>query len=133
LLALCEAAPFARWMALPPGGRPEDYLAFRAWVEHKLLAQFARHFPALAPMVRWHELSTPLTQRHFVRSPLGAMYGIVMDGERVTSESLNIRSTVPGLQLAGQDAAVAGVQAAAMSGLLAAAAIEPTLLRQLAA
>jgi all-trans-retinol 13,14-reductase len=132
VLALCDAAPFARWLALPGGERPEDYLAFKAWVEERLLAQFRRHFPALAPMVRFHELSTPLTQQHCVRSPHGAMYGIVMDGDRLASPALNSRTPLPGLLLAGQDVAGAGVQAAAMSGLMAAAVIEPALLRQLA-
>jgi all-trans-retinol 13,14-reductase len=133
VLALCDAAPFAKWLALPPGERPEDYLAFKAWVEERLLAQFKRHFPALAPMLRFHELSTPVTQQHYVRAPQGAMYGIVMDGDRLASAALNVRTPVPGLLLAGQDVAGAGVQAAAMSGLMAAAVIEPALLRQLAA
>ena len=84
-------------------------------------------------MVRFHELSTPLTQQHYVRSPEGAMYGIVMDAERLGSTALNIRTPLPGLLLAGQDVSGAGVQAAAMSGLMAAAALEPALLRQLAA
>lgn len=132
VLALCDAAPFAQWLALPSGERPEEYLALKAWIEQRLFAQFARHFPALAPMVRWQELATPLTQQHFVRSPQGAMYGIVMDGDRLASPALNIRTPVPGLLLAGQDVAGAGVQAAAMSGLMAAVAIEPALLRQLA-
>ena len=133
VLALCDSAPFAQWLHLPPGERPEDYLAFKAWIEERLLAQFARHFPQLAPMVRFHELSTPLTQQHYVRSPEGAMYGIVMDAERLGSTALNIRTPLPGLLLAGQDVSGAGVQAAAMSGLMAAAALEPALLRQLAA
>ena len=84
-------------------------------------------------MVSFHELSTPLTQLHYVRSPEGAMYGIVMDADRLGSTALNIRTPVPGLLLAGQDVSGAGVQAAAMSGLMAAAALEPALLRQLAA
>jgi all-trans-retinol 13,14-reductase len=131
VLALCDAAPFERWLGHPTGQRPEDYLAFKAWVEERLLAQFGRHFPALAPMVRFHELATPLTQQHYVRSPQGAMYGIVMDAERLGSGALNVRTPVNGLLLAGQDVSGAGVQAAAMSGLMAAAVLEPALLSQL--
>lgn len=130
VVALCNAAPFARWLDLPAGARPEDYRVFKARVQERLLAQFARHFPALAPMVRLHELSTPVTQKHYVRSPDGAMYGIEMDALRLGSTALNVRTPVPGLLLAGQDVAGAGVQAAAMSGMLAAAALEPALLRQ---
>ena len=43
-----------------------------------------------------------------------------------------MRTPVPGLLLAGQDVSGAGVPAAAMSGLLAAVALEPALLRRLA-
>jgi all-trans-retinol 13,14-reductase len=132
VLALCDAAAFTPWMHLAPGDRPESYLAFKSWIEQRLLAQFKRHFPALAPMVRFHELSTPVTQQHYVRTPNGAMYGIAMDADRLGSAALNVRTPVPGLLLAGQDVSGAGVQAAAMSGLMAAAAIEPALLRQLA-
>lgn len=131
VLALCDAAAFAPWMGLPASERPLDYLAFKASIEQRLLAQFARHFPALAPLVRFHELATPLTQQHYVRAPAGAMYGIVMDAERLASQSLNVRTPIHGLFLAGQDVSGAGVPAAAMSGLLAAAAIEPALLRHL--
>jgi all-trans-retinol 13,14-reductase len=131
VLALCDAEAFAPWMHLPDGERPEEYLALKAWVEERLLAQFARHFPLLAPMVRFHELSTPLTQKHFVRSPDGAMYGLEMSAERLESAALKVRTPVPGLLLAGQDVSGPGIQAATMSGLLAAAAIEPALFRQL--
>lgn len=131
VVALCDASAFAPWLNLPEGERPEDYLAFKAWVEDRLLAQFKRHFPALAPLLRFHEMSTPLTQRHFVRSPAGAMYGIEMDAQRLASPALNVRTPVPGLLLAGQDVFGAGVQSAAMSGLIAAAVLEPTLLLRL--
>ena len=131
VLAFCEAETFAPWMHLPNGDRPEAYRALKAWLEERLLAQFARHFPALAPMVRFHELSTPVTQAHYVRSPGGAMYGIEMDAHRLGSDALNVRTPVPGLLLAGQDVSGAGVPSAAMSGMMAAVALEPALLMQL--
>lgn len=98
-----------------------------------MMAQFRRHFPALAPMLRFHELSTPVTQQHYVRSPEGAMYGIEMSAQRLASPALNVRTPVPGLLLAGQDVSGAGIQASCMSGIMAAAVLEPALLRQLAA
>ena len=131
MVALCDAQAFGRWLHLPAGERPEEYLALKAWVEERLLAQFRRHFPALAPMLRFHELSTPVTQQHFVRSPDGAMYGIEMSAKRLGSDALDVRTPVPGLLLAGQDVSGPGIQAACMSGLLAATAIEPSLLRRL--
>ena len=133
VIALCDAQAFAPWLHLPDEQRPEEYLALKAQVEARLLAQFRRHFPALAPMVRFHELSTPLTQRRYVRSPDGAMYGIEMSAERLTTPALRVRTPIHGLMLAGQDVTSPGVAGAFMGGLMAAAAVEPALLRQLAA
>jgi all-trans-retinol 13,14-reductase len=132
VLALCDSAAFAPWMHLPPKApRPEDYLALKAWIEERLLAQFARHFPALAPMVRLHELSTPVTQQHYVRSPDGAMYGIEMSAERLSTPALRVRTPVHGLLLAGQDVSSPGIQGAMMGGLMAAVAVDPGLLPRL--
>ena len=78
-------------------------------------------------MLRFHELSTPLTQARYVRSPGGAMYGIEMTADRLTSPALHVRTPLPGLLLAGQDVTSPGVPGAFMGGLLAAASIEPAL------
>jgi all-trans-retinol 13,14-reductase len=130
VVALCEPSTFAPWLNLPADERPQDYQDFKAWVQERLLAQFQRHFPALAPMIRFHELSTPVTQKHFVRTPSGAIYGLEMSAERLASPALKVRSPVPGLLLAGQDVTGAGVEASGISGLMAAAAIDPALWRQ---
>ena len=127
VVAMVDAAAFEPWLALADDERPEEYQAFKAWVEERLLAQFLRHFPALQPMVRFHELSTPVTQHRYVRSPEGAMYGIEMTAERLTSPALHVRTPLPGLLLAGQDVITPGVPAAFMGGLMAAATVEPAL------
>jgi all-trans-retinol 13,14-reductase len=132
VVALCDAQAFAPWLHLPDEQRPEEYLALKAWVEERLLAQFCRHFPALAPMVRFHELSTPVTQRRYVRSPDGAMYGIEMSAHRLTTPALRVSTPVHGLLLAGQDVTSPGVAGAFMGGLMAAVVLEPALLRKLA-
>jgi all-trans-retinol 13,14-reductase len=132
VLALCDAADFVQWMDLPDHERPEEYRAFKSWVQERLVAQFKRHFPALAPMIRYVEMSTPLTQRDFVRAAGGAMYGLEMTAERLETTALDVRTPVQGLLLAGQDVFGAGVPAAAMSGLLAAAAHAPALFKRLA-
>jgi all-trans-retinol 13,14-reductase len=130
LLAPIDTAVFAPWLTRPDGPRSEDYLAFKDWVGARLVAQFERCFPALAPMLRFHEVATPLTQRRYTRTPDGSMYGLEMSGERLGHEGLRIRTPVPGLLLAGQDVFGPGVQAAFMSGLMAAACIEPRLWRR---
>jgi len=133
VVAVCDPQAFSSWLAVRDSApRSEAYLAYKGWVEDRLLSQFKRCFPGLAPLVRFHELSTPLTQRRYVRSPGGAMYGIEMSGERLTTSALRVRTPVPGLLLAGQDVTSPGVAGAFMGGLMAAACVEPKLLTRLA-
>jgi len=130
-VAVLDAEAFAPWLALGDDERPEAYRALKAWVEERLLAKFLRHFPALKPMVRFDELSTPVTQRRYVRSPDGAMYGIEMKADRLTSSALHARSPLPGLLLAGQDVTSPSVPGTFMGGLMAAAIVEPSLWRRM--
>jgi all-trans-retinol 13,14-reductase len=127
VVAIVDPAVFAPWLGEPDGARGDDYLAFKDWIGERLLAQFKRHFPTLAPMVRFHELATPLTQRRYTRAPDGAMYGLEMSGARLTSPALHVRTPLPGLLLAGQDVFGPGVPAAFMSGLMAAATVDSSL------
>ncbi len=133
VVTILEHGVFARFLAEPGGARSEEYLAYKDWIGERLLAQWQRHFPALAPMVRFHELATPLTQRRYVRTPQGSMYGIELTGERLANPALHIHTPLPGLLLAGQDIFGPGVPAAFMSGLLAAAHAEPALFAQMRA
>jgi all-trans-retinol 13,14-reductase len=130
VVAVVDRAAFAPWLDLHNEPRPEDYQAFKDWVADRLLAQFLRHFPALRPMVRFHELSTPVTQYRYVRSPEGAMYGVELTAGRLTSPALHVRTPLPGLLLAGQDVTCPGVPAAFMGGFMAAATVDPALWRQ---
>lgn len=135
VLALVDQAAFAPWLSHAPDRAErvdgDDYNAFKDWVAARLRAQFERHFPALAPLVRFHEAATPRTQQHFTRTPGGSMYGLEMTGERIGSTALNLRTPVPGLLLAGQDVAGPGVQAAFMAGLMAAAAVDSGVWREM--
>lgn len=127
VVAVADAAPFARWLSDPHAPHDEDYAALKSAIEDRLLRQFKERFPALAPLLRFHELATPVTQQHYVRSPQGAMYGIEMSAQRLTTPALRVRTPVPGLLLAGQDVTSPGVEGAFMGGLLAAAVLEPGL------
>ena len=131
VFALCRWASFAPWAASARAHRPEEYAATKAWIGERLLAQFTRHFPQLAPMIDFHELSTPLSQAAFVGADRGATYGLEMTAERMRHPALRVRTPVHGLLLAGQDAAGPGIPGALMGGLLAAASFDPRLWREL--
>lgn len=135
VLALVDQAVFAPWLGrnhdTTKGVAGDDYAAFKQRAAARILAQFERHFPALAPMVRFHEAATPRTQQHFTRTLGGSMYGLEMTGDRIGNTALNLRSPVPGLLLAGQDVAGPGVPAAFMAGLMAAAAVDSGVWREM--
>ncbi len=135
VLALVDPAAFAQWLSDDPvvsdHAAGDDYSAFKDWVAARLRAQFDRHFPALAPMVRFQEAATPCTQQRFTRTLGGSMYGLEMTGERMGSAALNLRSPVTGLLLTGQEVAGPGVQASFMVGLMAAAAVDPAVWRKM--
>jgi all-trans-retinol 13,14-reductase len=60
------------------------------------------------------------------------MYGLDMTVARLTTPALRVRTPVHGLLLAGQDVTGPGVAGAFMGGLMAAAVIEPALLKRFA-
>jgi all-trans-retinol 13,14-reductase len=131
VVTICRWEPFAGWARSTPASRPEEYEAAKSWIAENLLDQFKRHFPLLAPLIDYHEVSTPLSQASFVMADRGAMYGIEMSAERMSHSALKARTPVPGLLLAGQDAGSPGIQGAFMGGFMAAAAIEPRLWREM--
>jgi phytoene dehydrogenase-like protein len=127
VVAFCRWEPFAAWADSTPGHRPADYEAMKARIEARLIAQFKRHFPRLAPLIDFQELSTPLSQASYLAADRGAAYGLEMTAERLTHPALKVRTPVSGLLLAGQDAASLGIAGAFMGGFMAAASVEPRL------
>jgi all-trans-retinol 13,14-reductase len=135
VLALVDPTVFAPWLSHTENevacAGHDDYQALKDLVAARLLAQFKRHFPGLAPMVRFHEAATPRTQQHFTHTPGGSMYGLEMTVDRIDSPALNVRTPVAGLLLAGQDLAGPGIPAACMAGLMAAAAVDIGVWREM--
>lgn len=115
-------APFrdGRWRKRGP-----EYEALKQRITDRLLAQIKKHMPALAPMIAFSELSTPVSTEHFTRAAAGAIYGIEPDPRRFQNRYLRPRTPIPGLFLSGSDVATAGVIGAMLGGLLCAVSAEP--------
>jgi all-trans-retinol 13,14-reductase len=122
---------FCQWQDSNWGSRPPEYQSFKELISERLLTQFARYFPRLAPLVRYRELSTPLSTAHFTRARQGAAYGLEVTPRRMLSPALRIRTPIRELYLAGQDALMPGTTPAMMAGALAAAALDPRVYRHL--
>ena len=133
VVAWVDWDPFAKWQDSSPGHRPAEYERYKAMLGARLLDYFKRCFPRLAPLVRVTEVSTPLTMRHYTRTPRGSVYSLAPPPARFLSKSLGVRTPLKGLYLAGQDAMSPGVTGAMMGGIMAAAVLAPQVFRRLGA
>jgi all-trans-retinol 13,14-reductase len=128
---------FADWSSVAEyadGGaeeRPDEWTAFKQNIEAKMMAFFAEKFPALAPLIVYRELGTPLATASFTRHDKGGFYGVETTPRRMLSNALNARTPVPGLFLTGQDVMTPGIAGALSGGMLGAAAIEPRVFQKL--
>jgi all-trans-retinol 13,14-reductase len=111
--------------------RPAVWAAFKEGVEARIMAFFVAKFPALAPLVVYRELGTPLATASFTGHEKGGFYGVETTPRRMLSEALNARTPVPGLFLSGQDVLTPGIAGALWGGMLAAAAVDPRVFQKL--
>jgi len=116
---------FAEWVDGRWKKRGDVYEAKKKDLEARLLAQLIDHMPELAPMVKYVELSTPVSTQHFTRPVHGSIYGIEPTPGRFDNAWLRPRSPVSGLFFSGSEVATVGVIGAMMGGVLCAAGAEP--------
>lgn len=105
--------------------RGPEYDALKQRLHDALLEQFLQRMPELRPMLKYSELSTPLSTAHFVRPMAGSIYGIEPTPERFRNRYLRPRSPIKGLYFGGSEVSGVGVVGAMMGGLLAGAAADP--------
>ena len=110
---------------------PDEWTAFKQSIESRMLQCFAEKFPALAPLVVYHELGTPLATASFTGHEKGGFYGVETSPRRLLSDALNARTPVPGLFLSGQDVMSPGIAGALAGGMFGAAAIDPRVFQKL--
>lgn len=112
--------------------RPEEWSALKKKIEARMMEFFAEKFPALAPLVVYHELGTPLATVAYTGHNRGGFYGIETTPRRMLSDSLSADTPVPGLYLSGQDVMTPGIAGALAGGMLTAAAIDSQAFKQFA-
>jgi all-trans-retinol 13,14-reductase len=111
--------------------RIDKWKAFKQNVASRLMELFAEKFPALAPLVVYRELGTPLATVSFTGHEKGGFYGVETTPRRMLSDALNARTPVPGLFLSGQDVMSPGIAGALAGGLFGAAAIDSRVFQKL--
>ena len=111
--------------------RPDEWEAVKKGVETRMMAYYAERFPALAPLIVFSELGTPLATARFTAHEKGGFYGLETTPRRMMLEALSPRTPVPGLFLSGQDVMTPGIAGAMWGGVLSAAAIDPRVYMKL--
>ena len=111
--------------------RPDEWAAVKKGIETRMMGFYAEKFPALAPLIVYHELGTPLATAKFTAHEKGGFYGLETTPRRIMSEALSPRTPVPGLFLSGQDVMTPGIAGALWGGMLSAAAIDPRVFSKL--
>jgi all-trans-retinol 13,14-reductase len=120
---------FKRWKDTRWHKRGDEYDQLKAALSERLLAALYEQVPQVRGRVAHHELSTPLSTRHFAGHPSGEIYGLAHDPGRFTNPRLQPKTPIRGLFLTGSDVATCGVVGAAMGGLITASAIAGVDLR----
>ncbi len=131
IIVMTSADAFMAFMGTRDAAAERDYRQKKTVLEEKLLAQFARYFPKLAPLIAYYDLSTPATVASYSGAQRGAIYGIEVTPRRFLSRNLGPRTPIRGLYLAGQDVVTPGVFPAVVGGMMAAGAIDPRALAHL--
>ncbi|MCA9666212.1 MAG: NAD(P)/FAD-dependent oxidoreductase [Myxococcales bacterium] len=111
--------------------RSDEWKAFKKNIQSRMMAYYTKKFPALAPLVVYQELGTPLATARFTAHEKGGFYGLETTPRRVLSEALSPRTPIRGLYLSGQDVMLPGIAGALWGGMLSAAAIDPRVYKTL--
>lgn len=123
ILAIVNGHAFAKWADTSHGMRGADYLDLKDRITQGLLDLAETATPGLKSLVRYSELSTPLSVQHYTSRPAGSIYGLKGTPSRYQSPLLSSASPIPGLYLSGSDASGLGVVGALMGGIMAASKV----------
>lgn len=130
-MVLADWASVARFAEGGAQKHPHEWASFKKQIEERMMEYYARKFPALAPLIVYHELATPLATAAFTAHEKGGFYGLETTPRRILSEALSPRTPIPGLYLSGQDVMTPGIAGAFWGGILSAAAIDPRVFTKL--
>jgi all-trans-retinol 13,14-reductase len=114
---------FAPWAEKRWQKRGEDYQALKDRLSERLLDALLHEVPQVADAIDYHELSTPVSTRHFAAYERGEIYGLEHSPRRFREKALTPRTPIKGLFLTGQDVCTAGVAGALLGATLATSSI----------
>lgn len=103
--------------------RGGEYEALKEDLSRRLIEVLEREVPQVKGEIAYHELSTPLSTRHFADYAEGEIYGLEHTPARFRERALKPRTGLKNFYLTGQDVCTAGIAGALFGGTIAASAI----------
>ena len=112
--------PFRKWEASRYEERPGDYEAVKSEITDHMFASIERIVPGLRDHVVFEALGTPLTNRHYIASTEGNIYGTEKSRFQLGPFAMRPKTEIEGLFLCGASTGSHGVMGATLSGVAAA-------------
>ncbi len=116
LVTLARATPFQRWAETRSMKRGDGYHDLKQALAERLIGAAERYLPGLSGAVVCQEVSTPLTNTHFVGAEQGNIYGPAQTPRQSGKGRFPMRTPVPGLYLCGASVISAGILPCAATG-----------------
>lgn len=114
---------FVPWQEQPWKKRDADYYALKDRITQSILDFVEQHYPGFKDLIKFTDLSTPLTIAYFDASDRGAIYGIPFVPERSQQPWIGVKTPIQNLYLTGADALSPGILGAAWGGIMTAATV----------
>ncbi|XP_060795433.1 inactive all-trans-retinol 13,14-reductase isoform X4 [Neoarius graeffei] len=126
ILTMVSYEWFEEWKDTPVGKRGDDYLTYKRRFGNNVFDWACSQYPKLRDKLVFQEVSTPLSNTHYLGSYLGAMYSAEQNLERFQAEAIarnRCDTPVKNLFISGQDVFSCGIAGALHGGLLCASTV----------
>jgi len=114
---------FKQWQDKSVKKRGDEYTELKDCIGHQMIEQTCQLYPQLRDNIDYIEIGSPVTNKHYLGSPNGEIYGLDHSIERFQPDmvaKLRPETDIPGLYLTGQDILSCGFTGALFSGVLTA-------------
>ncbi len=108
---------FRQWQHTTYNNRPDDYHALKRKLTASMLKTIEHIIPGISDHLVYCDLSTPLTNDHYVKSTNGSCYGTEKTWRQFGPFSFKNRSEIKNLFLCGASTMAHGVSGATSSGI----------------
>jgi all-trans-retinol 13,14-reductase len=125
----CEAFTFVSYDAFKqfehplPGARMPGYQGLKEDMAWRMFKGLEKRIPGISEHVTFWDLGTPLTNKHYINTTQGSLYGIEKSVTQVGPGAFSTKTEFEGLLMCGASTMSHGVAGATSTGLSAAKAI----------